>query len=30
MWKILIGWLFGVYGISAFVGYLMANPFLYK
>ena len=22
--------LFGVYGISTFVGYLMPNPFLYK
>ena len=22
--------LFGFYGISIFVGYLMANPFLYK
>ena len=26
----LIGWLFGFYGISTFVGYLMPNPFLYK
>ena len=25
-----IGWLFGFYGISTFVGYLMPNPFLYK
>ena len=25
-----IGWLFGFYGISIFVGYLMPNPFLYK
>ena len=23
-------WLFGFYGISSFVGYLMPNPFLYK
>ena len=23
-------WLFGFYGISTFVGYLMPNPFLYK
>ena len=26
----LVGWLFGIYGISTFVGYLMSNPFLYK
>ena len=26
----LVGWLFGCYGISIFVGYLMPNPFLYK
>ena len=26
----LIGWLFGFYGISTFVGYLLPNPFLYK
>ena len=26
----LIGWLFGFYGISTFVGYLTPNPFLYK
>ena len=26
----LVGWLFGFYGISTFVGYLMSNPFLYK
>ena len=26
----LVGWLFGFYDISTFVGYLMANPFLYK
>ena len=25
-----VGWLFGFYGISTFVGYLMLNPFLYK
>ena len=25
-----VGWLFGFYGISTFVGYLMPNPFLYK
>ena len=24
------GWLFGFYGISTFVGYLMPNLFLYK
>ena len=23
-------WLFGFYGISTLVGYLMPNPFLYK
>ena len=23
-------WLFGFYGISTFVGYLIPNPFLYK
>ena len=23
-------WLFAVYGISTFIGYLMPNPFLYK
>ena len=26
----LVGWLFGFYGISTLVGYLMPNPFLYK
>ena len=26
----LVVWLFGFYGISAFVAYLMPNPFLYK
>ena len=26
----LVGWLFGFYGISTFVGYLMPNTFLYK
>ena len=26
----LVGWLFGFYGTSTFVGYLMPNPFLYK
>ena len=26
----LVSWLFGVYGISTFVGYLMPNPFLNK
>ena len=26
----LVGWLFGFYGISIFVGYLTPNPFLYK
>ena len=26
----LTGWLFGFYGISTIVGYLMPNPFLYK
>ena len=26
----MIGWLFGFYGISTFVGYLMPNPFLCK
>ena len=25
-----LGWLFGFYGISTFVGYLMPNPFLCK
>ena len=25
-----VGWLFGFYGISTFVGYLMPNLFLYK
>ena len=25
-----VGWLFGVYGISTFVGYFMTNPFLCK
>ena len=25
-----VGWLVGIYGISTFVGYLMANSFLYK
>ena len=24
---LLVGWLFGFYGISTFVGYLMPNPF---
>ena len=28
MWVYLVGWLFGFYGISTFVGYLMPNPFL--
>ena len=28
--RLLVGWLFGFYGISTFVGYLMPNPFLYK
>ena len=28
--NILVGWLFGFYGISNFKGYLMPNPFLYK
>ena len=23
-------WVFGFYGLSTFVGYLMPNPFLYK
>ena len=27
---VIVGWLFGFYGISTFVGYLMPNPFLYK
>ena len=26
----LVGWVFGFYGISTFVGYLMPNPFLQK
>ena len=26
----LVGWLFGFYGVSTFVGYLMPNPFLYE
>ena len=26
----LVGWLFGFYGISTFVGYLTPNPFLYN
>ena len=26
----IFSWLFGFYGISIFVGYLMPNPFLYK
>ena len=26
----LVGWMFGFYGISTFVGYLTPNPFLYK
>ena len=26
----ILGWLFGFYGISTFVGYLMPNPSLYK
>ena len=30
IWKIIFKWLFGFYGISTFVGYLMPNPFLYK
>ena len=25
-----VGWLFGVYRISNFVGYLTPNPYLYK
>ena len=25
-----VGWLFEIYDISTFVGYLMPNPFLYK
>ena len=25
-----VGWLFGFYGLSTFVGYLMPNSFLYK
>ena len=29
-WNIDVGWLFGFYGISTFVGYLTSNPFLYK
>ena len=27
---LLVGWLFGLYDISAFVGYLTPNPFLRK
>ena len=27
---LMVGWLFGLYGISNFVGYLILNPFLYK
>ena len=27
---LVVGWLFGFYGKSTFVGYLMLNPFLYK
>ena len=31
LWFIwLVGWLFGFYGVSTFVGYLMSNPFLNK
>ena len=30
LFYLLIDWLFGFYGISSFVGYLMPNPFLYK
>ena len=26
----LVVWLFGFYGLSTFVGYLMPNPFLFK
>ena len=28
--KVLVGWLFGFYGKSTFVGYLMSNPFSWK
>ena len=28
--KVYDGWLFGFYGISTFVGYLMLNPFLHE
>ena len=28
--KTQVGWLFGFYGISTFVGYLTPNPFLCK
>ena len=28
--KLDVGWLFGLYGISTFVGYLTQNPFSYK
>ena len=28
--SVLVGWLFGFYGISTLVGYLMPNPFLYE
>ena len=27
---LIVGWLFGFYGISTFVGYLKPIPFLYK
>ena len=30
MLALLVDCLFGFYGISTFVGYLMPNPFLYK
>ena len=30
MYVYMVGWLFGFYGISTFVGYLMPNPFLCK
>ena len=29
-YKMFVGWLFGFYGISTFIGYLMPNPLLYK
>ena len=28
--RMVVGWLFGFYGISTFVGYLMPNPFFMK